>query len=223
MELHAYLQTNKWSMNPQNLSEYMKNKLIPNVVNKYLQHIISTEMPAGLKKYIELEIIMPWVQLKVAKGISLRTAQWWLQKEGFKYTVHKKALYYDGHKQEDVVDYQQNTFLPMMEKYEQHLVGYTVGNIEVERQLGAGEMKVLVVHDEMTAQAHDGVCMSWVWKGEQPLKKKGQGHGLHQFDVTCLTKGWLKEASQTLEYGKNYDGYWNGELFVKQVHNASEL
>ena len=29
--------------------------------------------------------------------------------------------------------------------------------------------------------------------------------------------GWLKNASQTLEYGKNYDGYWNGELFVKQV------
>jgi hypothetical protein len=27
----------------------------------------------------------------------------------------------------------------------------------------------------------------------------------------------LPEASQTLEYGKNYDGYWNGKLFVKQV------
>ena len=30
--------------------------------------------------------------------------------------------------------------------------------------------------------------------------------------------GWLADASQTLEYGKNYDGYWTGELFVKQVN-----
>ena len=52
---------------------------------------------------------------------------------------------------------------------------------------------------------------------EQPLKKKGPGQGLHQSDAICSTVGWLCEASQTLEYGKNYDGYWNGELFVKQV------
>ena len=27
----------------------------------------------------------------------------------------------------------------------------------------------------------------------------------------------LKDASQILEYGKNYKGYWMGELFVKQA------
>src|SRR5882762_7350923 len=43
----------------------------------------------------------------------------------------------------------------------------------------------------------------------------------HQSDVICLTVGWLADASQTLEYGKNYEGYWTGELFVKQVgHNT---
>ncbi|KIJ39628.1 hypothetical protein M422DRAFT_174797 [Sphaerobolus stellatus SS14] len=66
-------------------------------------------------------------------------------------------------------------------------------------------------------QSNDSQQMSWVWKGEQPLKKKGIGRGLHQSDFICSTVGWLKEASQTLEYGKNYDGYWNGELFVKQL------
>ena len=59
--------------------------------------------------------------------------------------------------------------------------------------------------------------MSWVWQGEQPLKKKGVRHGQHQSDMICSTFGWLKDASKTLEYGRNYDGYWNGELFVKQV------
>ena len=33
----------------------------------------------------------------------------------------------------------------------------------------------------------------------------------------CSTVGWLKEAGQSLEYGKNYDGYWTGEMFIKQV------
>ena len=31
---------------------------------------------------------------------------------------------------------------------------------------------MLVAHDEMTAQANDGKTMSWVWQGEQPLKKR---------------------------------------------------
>ncbi|KAG1888079.1 hypothetical protein F4604DRAFT_1493174, partial [Suillus subluteus] len=41
--------------------------------------------------------------------------------------------------------------------------------------------------------------------------------GLHQSDVICSTVGHLVEVSQTLEYGKKYNGYWTGELFVKQL------
>lgn len=78
---------------------------------------------------------------------------------------------------------------------------------------------MLLSHDESTNTANNGHDMGWVLDGEQPIKKKGHGCGLHQSDVICSTVGWIKGASQTLEYGKNYDGYWNGELFVKQVIN----
>jgi hypothetical protein len=37
---------------------------------------------------------------------------------------------------------------------------------------------------------------------------------MHQSDVICPTYGWMEKASQSLEYGKNYEGYWTGELFV---------
>ncbi|KIJ39956.1 hypothetical protein M422DRAFT_257275 [Sphaerobolus stellatus SS14] len=121
-ELHSYLRSNKWSMDPQKLSEFTKQKMIPEEANKYLQKVVDEEMPQGLKQYVELELF-PRIQLKA----------------------------------------------------------------------------------------------SWIWQGEQPLKKKGLGRGLHQSDFICSTIGWLKDASQTLEYGKNYDGYWNGELFVKQL------
>jgi hypothetical protein len=70
----------------------------------------------------------------------------------------------------------------------------------------------------MTAQANNADSKSWVLDGEHALKEKGVGRGIHQSDVICSTFAWLKEASQSLEYGKNYDGYWNGKLFVKQVH-----
>ena len=218
-ELRSYLHSNKWSMDPAKLAKFTKDKLIPEEASQYLCQIVEHEMPNGLKQYMELELF-PRIQMKVAKGISLSTARRWLVKEGFKYTAHKKALYYDGHERPDVTLYRQETFIPSMKAYDRRLVKYVVGQVENEEPFTCFKVEtklVLCAHDEMTAQANDGQKMSWVWKGEQPLKKKGLGHGLHQSDFICSTVGWLKEASQTLEYGKNYEGYWNGELFVKQV------
>ncbi|KAI4293703.1 hypothetical protein K525DRAFT_181665, partial [Schizophyllum commune Loenen D] len=69
----------------------------------------------------------------------------------------------------------------------------------------------------MTAQANNGKKRSWVLDGEHAIKKKGVGRGMHQSDVICSTVGWLKDASESLEYGKNYDGYWDGERFCTQL------
>ncbi len=80
---------------------------------------------------------------------------------------------------------------------------------------------VLVAHDEMTVQQNDGKKKSWVLDGEHPLKKKGVGRGIHVSGVICAMKGYLYDAEQTMEYGKNYEGYWTGELFVKQVGFSS--
>ena len=76
---------------------------------------------------------------------------------------------------------------------------------------------VLCTHDEMTTQANDAATKSWVFQDQHRLCKKGAGRGLHKSDVICSTIGWLKDATATLEYRKNYEGYWTGELFVKQM------
>ena len=55
-------------------------------------------MPQGLKKYMEIELF-PRIHMKVGKGISISMAHRWLRWEGFKYTTHKNAIYYDGHDQ----------------------------------------------------------------------------------------------------------------------------
>ena len=120
-------------------------------------------------------------------------------------------------------------FLPAMAEHHKRLVEYSPKDVEklvvkfadrnfVERIL------VLVAHDESTSQANDSQGKMWVLDGEHAIKKKGPGRGLHQSDCICSTIGWLKNGSQTLEYDKNYDGYWTGELFVKQVcHSRSHI
>ncbi|KAI0687315.1 hypothetical protein C8Q76DRAFT_772206 [Earliella scabrosa] len=65
--------------------------------------------------------------------------------------------------------------------------------------------------------AHNGRRFNWLLNGESLIRKKGPGRDLHQSDFICSTVGWLSEASVTLEYGKNHDGFWNGELFCKQL------
>jgi hypothetical protein len=106
-----------------------------------------------------------------------------------------------------------------MELFGLRMVQYEVGDVDrvMMRRNFVERILVLVAHDEMTAQAHDSVTKSWVFEDQHALRKKGVGRGLHQSDVICSTVGWIAEASQTLEYGKNYEGYWTGELFVKQV------
>jgi hypothetical protein len=219
-ELRSYVRSKKWAMDPKKLAQFSQDKLIPDAANKYLRHITQEEMPRGLKKYMELELF-PRIHVKVGKGISLSTARRWLHREGFRYTGHKKGLYFDGHDRPDVVSYRQDHFLPRMKSYEPHFIRYVVGDVELELLASPPNYvetrKVLVVHDEMTAQSNDAKAKSWVFENQHMLRKKGVGRGLHQSDVICSTVGWLKDASQTIEYGKNYDGYWTGEMFVNQV------
>ena len=218
-ELRTYVRSNKWAVNPEKLQEFTNKTMLPAEATKYCQEICDKEMPRGLKKYMELELF-PRIHMKVGKGISASTARRWLQHEGFKCTLHKKAIYYDGHDRPDVVKDRQERFLPAMAGYRQRLVEYKMGDPteEIVKPLPPGVWKlVLLAHDESTCTANDGPKASWVLEGEQPILKKGAGHGSHHSDVICSTFGWLENAGVQIEYGKNYDGFWTGELFIKQV------
>lgn len=222
-ELRSYVRSNKWSMDPVKLAQYSKMEMVPAAATKYAEDIVNNEIPKGIKKYLELELF-PRIHLKAVKGVSLNTARRWLRAEGFRYTQYKKAIYFDGHEHPDVVEDRQKHFLPFMAACRYRLVEYVVGDVDKEvdkrnvaRWNCVEPHLVLVAQDEMTAQANDDKGKGWIYDGEQPIKKKGVGRGQHQSDVICSTIGHLKEASQSLEYGKNYDGYWNGKLFVKQV------
>ncbi|KAH7890045.1 hypothetical protein F5I97DRAFT_1934816 [Phlebopus sp. FC_14] len=113
-----------------------------------------------------------------------------------------------------------------VEKYLQHLIDEEMSN-RLKKYL---ELKlfpcihmkicclILVAHDKMTAQTNNDHGKLWVLDDEHRLKKKGASRGMYQSSVICSTIGHLEEAGQSLKYGKNYEGYWMGKLFVKQVY-----
>ena len=221
--IRDYLRSKKWTVrNPAKLQQLFKNELSPNDAAMYTHELVNHNIPLGLKHYIETTLL-PSMHVKPSHlGLSLSSMHRLMLREGFKYSEHKKAVYYDGHERPDVVADRNNRFLPLMNTIHPYLTQYKVGEVSTELSrdptIPAGTPRyVLVAHDEMTVQAHDGLKFSWILDGEQPLKKKGAGRGLHQSDFICSTIGWLVDASETLEYGKNYDGFWNGKLFVQQV------
>ncbi|KAJ7205486.1 hypothetical protein GGX14DRAFT_367159 [Mycena pura] len=66
-------------------------------------------------------------------------------------------------------------------------------------------------------RAHDGKRWSWVLNGEQPLLKKGAGQGHHTSQWINSVDGHMVEAGEGMDYGKNHEGWWNGEKFVEQI------
>lgn len=220
-EIRSYLRSHKWSVNPPKLQKFLDNELERGEATSYAKELLSKEMPRGLKAYVE-ETVLPRLHLKASRlGLSLATMRRVMIREGFAFMEHKKAIYFDGHERPDVVADRVHRFIPAMLAIRPKIAKYVVGDVdkEAERdpQYAHLPLHVLVAHDEMTVQCHDGRKSSWGPKGEQPLLKKGAGQGIHVSGFVCSTVGWLDEAGATLEYGKNHEGWWTGEHFIKQV------
>ena len=52
--------------------------------------------------------------------------------DGFAFTIHKKAIFYDGHEQPDVVSDWQNCFIPEILAHQQQMVQYEIGDVTQE-------------------------------------------------------------------------------------------
>ena len=112
--------------------EIVNKIMFPTEADKYAREIVDKEIPKGMKCYLELELL-PWVHLKVGKGILLTTSHNWMHCNGFQYQTYEKAVYFDGHECSDVVEYCQNVFLPTMAHHHLHLVEYDIGNISIKK------------------------------------------------------------------------------------------
>ena len=73
VELQSYIWSNKQAINLAKLAAFIQDELILTEAERYVHQIINKETPAGLKKYMEVELF-PCIHLKVGKGICLSTA-----------------------------------------------------------------------------------------------------------------------------------------------------
>ena len=97
------------------------------------------------------EQILPSLRIELRDGLSERTARQWLVKLGWRNTKLKKGIYMDGHERQDMKEYRNDTFLPLMAKYEKSMVKWTLVGVELKREdpvLEPGEKRIVPIFQD---------------------------------------------------------------------------
>ena len=97
---------------------------------------------------------------------------------------------------------------------------------------------VLVVQDETVFHTNEYRWHAWLMDDQQPIRKKGGGHVVHDSDFICETIGWVRlseeqiseqlklpselrlatfEARKIIYPGKAFDAWWDLKQLIEQV------
>jgi hypothetical protein len=111
--------------------------------------------------------------------------------------------------------------------------------------LAPGEKEhVVMAQDETNVSTNDGPRRAWLKGDQQPLKKKGNGRGIHVSDWICETTGRLALSPEQVEAqlllpehsrlrvtdarkiiypGKNHDAWWDLNQLCDQTTDAVDI
>ncbi|KAJ7918082.1 hypothetical protein B0H13DRAFT_1470919, partial [Mycena leptocephala] len=143
-------------------------------------------------------------RLRVKRKITVRTAQRWMKKMGYRWRKEPKGMYSDGHERDDVVHYRQNVFLPRWRELEARTRWWNRNHTDAQIDFDARERAffcsfqdshVVVIwrHDESTFYAHDRRDLRWVHETETPeIKAKGEGASQMVGDFMSPDYGWMR-------------------------------
>jgi len=147
---------------------------------------------------------LPDVQEKLTgsglkSNISLRTAQQWLKKLGWRYGIKGNGMYLNGHEQEDVVNYRKD-FVARWAEYEKCMVQY--GNDRKIATIPSGFpveqviwfCLILLTHDKSTFFADHQCKNSWHAPGSKPTpERKHEGESLMVSEFLSPEWGSLRD------------------------------
>ncbi|KAJ6522151.1 hypothetical protein B0H19DRAFT_973643 [Mycena capillaripes] len=179
-----------------------KKNLPSHKYGRFNLSILSDEDIAGdiflhlesLGKFVSAKVIVGYVaspefqaRLRIERKISIRTAQRWMKKMGYRWRRELKGMYSDGHEREDVVHYRQN-------------VSFLGGQVDLEARMRAfmspaADARVVVIwrHDESTFYCHDRRDLRWVHESEKAtIKAKGEGASQMVGDFVSDVYGWMR-------------------------------
>ncbi|KIJ31493.1 hypothetical protein M422DRAFT_266870 [Sphaerobolus stellatus SS14] len=192
------------------------------------------------KKYLTAMDVVRYLELpeikelfKLPKSPSDRTGRRWLHVMEYRYGRPQKGMFIDGHERADVVDYQENVFLPLWVELQDRMMHWDRNMIPTDPILHDFPQKkrvVLLTHDESTYYANDCRETRWIHKSENPTPAcKGEGSSIMVSDFCSPDLGWLKskdstrEARRLFKAGKNREGYFSNEDLCAQTELAIEL
>ena len=118
-------------------------------------------------------------------GICSRTARKWFNRLGYKWKDEQKGVFFDGHKQEDVVEYCE-TFLEEMESLLPYFVEFwddgTILSKEYPEDCAVGGLNwqsiIMIIHDESTFSANDSRWKIWTFEDRGIFDEKEEARVL---------------------------------------------
>ncbi|KAF5369637.1 hypothetical protein D9615_010264 [Tricholomella constricta] len=172
-------------------------------------------------------------KFNLKKPISLATAQRWMKRLGYRWTVTPTGQYVDGHERADVVNYRQKKFLPRWMSIEERTRRWKAGFKEAEdvEEMRPIHRRIVVwFHDESTFYANDRRRQRWVHKDENAVPRaKGEGASLMVADFVSADYGWLASPDKTerarilFKAGKNREGYFTNDDTLKHATTAMDI
>ena len=170
-------------------------------------------------------------RMRRERQFSERTARRWLQLLGYRWKAEAKGMYSDGHERDDVVQYRQSVFLPLMAEKLSRSASFDQEGQEVSGSVPSGVTEIIVhMHDESIFYAHDRRNMRWCHTSESPKPyAKGEGQSFMVADFVSDKLGWLKSldgkdsARVCLKPGKEREGYFSSNEVLGQLTKAMDI
>ncbi|KAF9048075.1 hypothetical protein BDZ89DRAFT_941483 [Hymenopellis radicata] len=227
-----------------------KKNLPTAMYGRYNSSVLTDEDVAGdihlhlqsLGKFVSAKDIARFIatpefqaRLRIKRNITVRTAQRWMKKMGYRWRKEPHGMYSDGHERADVVDYRQNVFLPRWRVLEARTRWWNSTSreyIDMDAGMRAclsssedGRIVVIWRHDESTFYANDRRNVRWVHESETaPIKPKGEGASQMAGDFVSPDYGWLRSKERVLLCpGKNRDGYQTTKDILNQATDAMDI
>ncbi len=136
------------------------------------------------------EQILLSLRQMLRKPLSEHTVRQWLIKLGWRCTMLRKGMYMDGYERPDVVQYQVNTFLPLMALHEKRMVEWITNGFKlvfINPKLGPDEKRVIVVSQNKSA-FHVNEYKAEAWCTPCFLSPINVLNGLKGLDCTWVSK-----------------------------------
>lgn len=111
----------------------------------------------------------------ILTSLTARTAVHWLHKLGYDWNDIKNGLYKNGHNRDNVIEYQQSMFLPMLAKLPPTFNEWILnddGSFTLITPEFNGQLRVVVTHDKCTFNANNCCHQQWTKSGGMSLQSK---------------------------------------------------